>query len=304
MFPDLIFISPYWTSVAINALVLAITVTGLYISNSAGTMSVGHAALAGAAAYFAAVLTTNFGWPFLPAVLVGAMVGAALGLLLALLTVRMSLLVAGLCTLAFGQMLVVISYNIDYIGGGSSFYGIPSFTTLGVALIGLVVALYIAWGFDRSRLGNSALAIRDDALAASSMGVNVAYVKLAVFALGAAITGAGGVLRVHYVLVQRPDDLGFFISLPLVIMWVVGGSYIFFGPAVGAILLTFLPELLRFSTTGRLVLYGILLAFFVITRPQGLVPRMNGQSMARAIDRLRRKSSGSHLSAAGNSSDG
>jgi branched-chain amino acid transport system permease protein len=273
-------ISPYWDAVATSAGLLAIVAVGLYISSSAGALSVAHAAIAGMGGYAGAILTTNFGAPFGVAIAAGILLGIATGVLLAAATLRMNPLVAGLTTLAFGETMVVVALNIDYLGAGSSFYGIPPHTTLGVVYSTLAIVLFIGWRFERSRLGLAARACRDDSDSAAATGVPVTRVKLTVFALGAGIAAAGGVLRVHYVLVERPADLGFANSLEILIVWVFGGSYIFLGPAIGAMILTFLPELLRFSQEERLIVYGLLLTIMVLIRPQGLLTRQSWQSVA------------------------
>lgn len=273
------FISPYWDSVATSAGLLAIVALGLYVSSSAGALSVAHAAIAGMGGYVGAVLTTNFDAPFLLAIVAGVALGVATGALLAAATLRMNPLVAGLTTLAFGETMVVVALNIDYLGAGSSFYGIPPHTTLGLVYGTLGIVLFIAWRFERSRLGLAARACRDDSESASAMGVNATRVKLIVFALGAGIAAAGGVLRVHFVLVERPTDLGFANSLEILIVWVFGGSYIFLGPPVGAVILTFLPELLRFSQEERMIVYGLLLTVMVLLRPQGLLTRQSWRSI-------------------------
>jgi branched-chain amino acid transport system permease protein len=267
-------ISPYWDSVATTAGITAIIVLGLYISNSAGALSVAHAALAGMGAYTGAVLTTNFGWPFIAAIAAGCVVAAVGGVFLALVTLRMNPLVAGLTTLAFGETMVVIAYNINYIGAASSFYGIPPDTSLGAVYITLAIAMFFAWRFESSRLGLAARACRDDRVAADAAGINVTWVKTAVFTLGAALAGVGGVLSAHYILVVRPSDLSFQNSLPLLIMWVFGGSYFFVGPVFGALTLSFLPELLRFSDQTRYMLYGLVLTAVIVRRPQGLIGRV------------------------------
>src|SRR4029077_6265390 len=100
-----------------------------YFSTSAGALAACHAALAGMGAYLAAVLTTNFDWPFPAALLAGTVMGFAIGMLLALMTLRMNELVAGLTTLAFGETMVTIAFNLDYIGGANGFIGIPLETT-------------------------------------------------------------------------------------------------------------------------------------------------------------------------------
>jgi branched-chain amino acid transport system permease protein len=282
-------ITPYWDTIATTAGITAIVVLGLYVSNSAGALSAAHAALAGMGGYMGAVLTTNFGWPFPVAILAGCLVGALGGTFLAVVTLRMNELVAGLTTLAFGETMVVVTYNINYVGAGSSFYGIPPHTTLFNVYGILAVAMVLAWRFERSRLGISARACRDDRIAANAMGIKVPWVKIAVFTLGAGLAGIGGVLRAHFILVERPADLGFVNSLPFIILWVFGGSYTFWGPVFGALALTCLPELLRFSSQERYMLYGLVLTAFIVIRPQGIISRVplgNEGPITRSYKRL------------------
>jgi branched-chain amino acid transport system permease protein len=267
-------INPYWDSILTTAGITAVIVTGLYFSNSAGALSVAHAAIAGVGGYVGGILTTNHGWSFELALVAGGVAGALTGTFLAVISLHMNELVAGLTTLAFGQTMVVIAFNIDYIGGANSFYGIPPHTTLRGVLIAVAALLFVGWQYDRSRLGIAARAIRDDRLAASAMGINVARVKISVFALGAAVAGVGGVLLAHYVLVVSPGNLGFYESLNYVIIWVFGGSYLFLGPIFGAFALTALPEGLRFSAEQRFMVYGLLLTVVILLRPKGVITRI------------------------------
>jgi branched-chain amino acid transport system permease protein len=279
---DLLSFDPgVWEPILIAAGYSAIVATGLYFSNSAGALSAAHAAFAGIGGYVAAVLTTNFGLP-LPVALVAAMVAAALvGSLLALLTLRMDPLVASLTTLAFGEMLVVIAFNSSYLGGAQSFTGIPPLTQTWQVYLGLVLVLLVAWRFDGSRLGLAAQACRHNEGAAAASGINTPRVKVTVFAIGTAIAGLGGGFRAHYVLVQNPNDMAFWVSVNYLIFWIFGGAYSFWGPALGAIILTIVPELLRFSTEDRYIVYGALLVAFVLLRPNGIVPRFAMGSLSR-----------------------
>ncbi len=264
----------FWTSVLITGGINSIIALGLYITMSSGPLSVAHAALAGMGGYLGAVLTTNFGWPFPLAILAGTALGFVTGMLVGLLTVRMNELVAGLTTLGFGETMAVIAFNTDYIGGANAFTGIPLRTNLPVVYAVLGLVLYAAWRYDRSRLGFAARASRDSPVTAAAMGINVTWVKVLTFAIGAGIAALGGVLRAHYILVQGPEDMGFFVSVGFLIFVVFGGSYTFLGPPFGAMTLTILPELLRFSAKERFIIYGVLLTGMVIIRPQGLITRV------------------------------
>ena len=143
-----------------------------------------------------------------------------------------------------------------------------------VVYLVLAILVFAAWRFDRSRLGYAARACRDNRVTAAAMGINVTWVKTLVFALGGAIAGVGGVFRSHFILVQNPDDMGFFFSLTFLIYWVFGGSYVFWGPVFGAMFLTIVPEALRFSVQERFIMYGLILTAIVILRPQGVITRV------------------------------
>jgi hypothetical protein len=116
--------------------------------------------------------------------------------------------------------------------------------------------------------------VRDDPLAASAMGVSIAQVRTVSFALGAALVGMAGAIQGHYVLVISPHDLGFFVSLNFIIFLLFGGLQTLWGPVLGAVLLTVLPELLRFTNEYRLILYGLIIVVVVLRRPDGLLTRV------------------------------
>ncbi len=267
-------LSGFWEATLVYAGMNAIIVVGLYYCASAGALSVAHASIAGMGAYMSAVLTTNFGWPFPAAILFGTGVGFLTGTFLAVATIRMNHLVAGLTTLAFGEAMAVVAFNIDYIGGANGFSGMPLNTSFGVVFLVLAILGFATWRFDTSRLGYAARAVRDNPTVAAAMGINVSWVRVLVFSLGCAIAGLGGVFRGHYILVQHPEDMTFFFSLTFVMFWVFGGSYTFLGPLFGAMFLTIVPEVLRFSLYERYIMYGLVLTVMIIMRPQGVITRV------------------------------
>jgi branched-chain amino acid transport system permease protein len=263
----------YWEPVAIFTLINVIVVTGLYITAMSGQLSLATAAIVGIGGYVSAILTTNFDWPFAPAILIAIVAGAVVGAVIAALTVKMRDFILKLTTLAFGEAVAVVAFNIDYIGGANSFSGIPLYSTFTIVALATAVALYIAWRFDGSRLGFAARAVRDDPLAAAATGVSVLWVRVVTFALGAAIVGGGGAIQAHYVLVINPQEMGFFISLTFIIFLLVGGLHSLWGPVVAAVVLTALPEVTRFANEYRLILYGFAIVMIVLFRPDGLITR-------------------------------
>jgi branched-chain amino acid transport system permease protein len=260
---------PIWVAVTVNAM-LAL---GLYVTLMSGQISAGHAALAGIAAYASAILTTNFHWPFLPSLAVGLLLAALTGGLLALATLRMSHFVQSLATLGFGETASLLAFNSQYVGAANSFVGIPLYTTYIGSTVALVLVLYIVWGFERSPIALAARAVRDNPLAAAAAGVNVNAVKVICFAFGGALAGLGGGLSAHYTLLVNPGDLGFFPSYGILVFVLVGGSYTFAGPVLGASVLTVLPQMLRFTIPFRFALYGAAIVLTILLRPEGLLVR-------------------------------
>jgi branched-chain amino acid transport system permease protein len=246
---------------------------GLYITAMSGQLSMATAAIAGVGGYCSGVLTVKFGVPFVPAVLLSAALACGVGTALAVLTSKMRDFILKLTTLAFGEALSVVAFNWDYIGGANSFTGLTLHTGVWTCVVGALIAFYVAWRFDGSRLGFAARAVRDDPLAAAAMGISVARIRIITFALGGSLVGMAGAMQAHYVLVISPHDLGFFVSLNYIIFLLFGGMYTLWGPILGAVILTVAPEALRFANEYRMILYGLIIVAVVLWRPEGLVKR-------------------------------
>jgi branched-chain amino acid transport system permease protein len=277
----------FWEPILILSAINVILVSGLYVIALSGALSMATAAFAGLGGYVSAVLTTNFDWPFLPAAAVACVAGAAAGALVALVTVRMKDFVLKIATLAVGEGLSIAAFNIKYIGGANGFSGIPLYTTLPMTLAVMLMTIFIAWRVDASRLGLGARAIRDDSLAAMSMGISLPAVRIATSAIGSAIIGLGGALSAHYILMVAPSQMGFFYSLNYIVFLLAGGLQTLWGPVLIAILLSAVPEFLRFANEYRLVGYGLIIIMVVMWRPSGLISRTRraGAPVPKAVTR-------------------
>lgn len=267
--PSFTFFEPILVSTLLN---VAMTL-GLYVTALSGQLSLATAAIAGVGGYTAGVLTSRYGVPFVPAVAAAAAMGAALGTLLAVLTARMRDFILKLTTLAAGEALSVLAFNWDFIGGANSLTGLEPRTGLVTCVLVAAIALFVAWRFDGSRLGYASRAVRDDPLAAASMGVSVLKVRVVTFALGSALIGMAGAAQAHYLLVVTPSQLGFFVSLNFIIFLLFGGLQTLAGPVLGAVVLTALPEALRFASEYRLIVYGFIIVLVMLLRPDGLLAR-------------------------------
>jgi ABC-type branched-subunit amino acid transport system permease subunit len=138
---------------------------------------------------------------------------------------------------------------------------------------GLVVAVttWLVSNYLRSLPGRNVVAIRDDEIAASNLGLDIAWMKLQNFILSSALAGLAGALTAHSLELFRPASFGFFKSVEVLLMVVLGGMGSLTGSYVGALAITTLPELLRFLGEWRLVVYSLVLIFFMLFRPGGLV---------------------------------
>jgi branched-chain amino acid transport system permease protein len=146
---------------------------------------------------------------------------------------------------------------------------------INIVLIALVVMVFLMWRLTKGRLGQAWSAIRQDEVAALSQGINVARYKLLAFTLSAVIAGFAGALEAHLTFSLDPSDTQYGVSRAVQILTfaVLGGSGNIFGPVVGALFLTTLPEIIRQAADYRDVLSGVILIAVIVFRPQGIVSR-------------------------------
>jgi len=257
-----------------SSLNLIIGFTGMY--------SLGHGAFYGIGAYTSAILAVSLGWPFwltMPlAGLFTALVGAFLGL--ATLRLRQTFLVFG--TLAFGEIVRIIIMNWPSLTRGPmGIPGIPSPVIFGFELSSsthwyyliLVFAALMVFVIQRlyhSRVGRAWVAIREDEVAASSMGVSVFGYKVLAFTLSCLIAGLCGAFYAHFVSFISADQFGMSESFLILTMVALGGTGSIIGPIIGAIILMAIPEAFRFLDEFRGVLYGAILIFVIVVKPEGL----------------------------------
>jgi len=268
---------PFVLDLCSNYAVFLTIALGLYILMIAGQVSLGHAGLVGIAAYSSAILVVKFGLPFWLALPICGGVGALAGLVYCyLFGLRLSGFYLVIGTLAFGEMLISIWLNTDYVGAALGFSDIPLETRWPVLLTIVPLILFAVRRIEQSRFGIAFRAVRDNPVVAGSMGINVNRTKMLAWAIGGFITGIGGCLHAHRVTVLTPDEFGIYFSLTILMAPLIGGLRTFWGTVAGAAVVYFVPWL---TTTDeprdRLMLYGIVIVLLMIFRPEGLVtPRV------------------------------
>lgn len=248
-----------------------------------GLVSLGHAGFYGIGAYCCALLQVKLGWSFWPALLAGGCFTALIGFLLGLPTLRLSGTYLSIVTLGFCEIVQMVLKQWESVTNGN--YGIrnipkPVFFGFecklqngGFYFIILALMVLTALGcmaIKKSKSGRAFLAIKDDELAATMMGIKTARYKILSFVISAFITGVAGgfysVINNGYI---EPTNFVFNISVLIISVVVVGGLGTIRGMIFGAALLQLFPQVFRFLNEWRFVIYGLLLVVMMQFRPQG-----------------------------------
>lgn len=223
-------------------------------------------------AYVSVLSTQNLGLPFALALLLGGATAAVIALLLGLPVLRIEGDYFALVTLAFTEIVRIIALNWESVTGGAlGIVGIPTETQtwhLAVALTVLAGGVYIT---RRSWIGRVIDAIRLDEMPAQAIGIDAARIRLILFVISGAICGIAGGLAGHLNFFIGPSDFGMTRSVDAVVYAVLGGLNSIFGPIVGALVYTVLPEALRFSAQAREIVLSLVIILAVLFMPRGLI---------------------------------
>lgn len=249
-----------------------IGVLGAYlVTGLTGLFSFGQASFLAVGAYSSAVLVTNYGISFPVAVVSAMLLGLIAGLIVGIPTVRLRRDYISLVTFGFGEAIIAILNNsANLTGGAMGLSGIPQYTSFPVVAVSVAVCLTIVVSYKYSKYGRQCLALRSDELAAKSMGINVNRLKLTTFLLASVMTSYAGVLFAFYTSYVEPGAFGWVVSAEWLIIVFVGGINSLTGAVVSAILLTSLPELLRFASEWRIFIYCVIVLFIINYRPTGI----------------------------------
>ena len=268
--------SGVWIDCGIN-IILAVSLnlilghTGQFSLGHAGFMSVGGYTAAKITLVFAAVIPVAM-QPFLllAALLAGGLMAALAGLIVGVPSLRLRGDYLAIVTLGFAEIIRVIMQNTEAVGGASGLSGIPKFTTLGWTFALAAVTIYVVSSLVNSTYGRGFLAVSDDEVAASSMGINPVRYKVTAFVIGAFFAGIAGALYAHHKQTLVPTGFDWLKSIDIVVMVILGGMGRTPGVILAAIILTWLPEHLRVFSDYRMIIYALLIILLMILRPQGL----------------------------------
>ena len=240
------------------------------INGYTGQFSLGHAGFMAVGAYVGVVVTTNFQMAFPVALLAGGVTAGLLGALIGLPTLRLRGDYLAIATLGLGEIVRIVIINVPYVGGAAGFKGIPHHTDFTWVFFLMLATLFIIKNFVNSRHGRACLAIRENEIAAESMGVNTTVYKVLAFTIGAFFAGVAGVLFGHNMYILSPASFTFMQSFNILIMVVMGGLGSMTGSIAGALVVTFLSAALASFPNARMIVYALALILMMFYRPQGL----------------------------------
>lgn len=253
------------------------------INGYCGLFSLGHAGFFAIGAYSSAAASI-FLFPgfaemhpvltLLLVSLIGALASGVAGLLVGVPCLRLTGDYLAIATVGFGEITRIMLINMDSVGGSRGLPGIPKLSSLPWVIVGAVFTVYAIHSVLTSSYGRAILAIREDEIAARSMGINVRFYKTFSFVLGSLFAGLAGSLFAHNQQFLHPNNFNFLITVQILSMIVIGGIGSQKGAILGAVIVTLLPELLRFNETLsqiRTLVFGLVMIVIMLWKPEGLM---------------------------------
>lgn len=274
-----------------------------------GELSLGHAGFMCVGAFAGALFSKCMKGSMDPtvsliiAVIIGAVVAAVFGILIGIPVLRLKGDYLAIVTLAFGEIIKNIinavylgrdgsgfhislkdsmSLNMDADGevlikGAQGITGTPQAATFTIGVILVLITLFIVMNLVNSRTGRAIMAIRDNRIAAESIGINITKYKLMAFSISAGLAGVAGVLYAHNLttLTALPKNFGYNMSIMILVYVVLGGIGSIRGSVIATVILYLLPEMLRGLSNYRMLMYAIvlILAMLFNSAPQFVVIR-------------------------------
>lgn len=283
-------ISSFWRLQIILICINIILAASLNLINGiTGQFSLGHAGFMAVGAYVSAIMTMWYDMPFVVALFIGGLAAAFIGIIIGIPTLRLDGDYLAIATLGMGEIIRICILNIQAVGGASGLTGIPRQTTFTWVFWAMILALFFIKNLVNSTYGRSCISVRENAIAATAMGINTTYAKVLAFAVGALFAGLAGGLFSHYFSIAHPSSFTFLNSFNYLTMVVLGGLGSMTGSIVGAALITFITAALADYPELRMIIYALCLIFLMIFRPQGVFGNQEGSLLLQRFMKHRKE---------------
>ncbi len=279
-----------WQAVAITFLIFSVVALSQdIVLGKSGMFNMGQALFFGMGAYTTAILNHEFGWPILATIPLAILIPILGGLLLAGPIVHLRGDYLLVTTIGFNIVFVqVLQNNLGGVTGGpNGIFGLDSLSLFGTQLTSqvsvyyfafavLLLTLWIMRNLEKSKPGRALHYLREDQLAAESIGINTRLYKIFAFGLGAGIAGLAGTVYATQYSAVSPEAFDFIQSVLFFSIVIVGGSSVP-GVLLGVFVMFVLPEIFREFATWRFFIFGFAMILAMILRPRGIVPATFGK---------------------------
>lgn len=255
-----------------TALINSVMALSLYFSLRAGIFNLSAVGFMALGAYTSGIFAVRFGTPSIVGISVGVLISLFIGSVLVYPILRLRGHYLAIATLSFGGIVQALALNLDELTNGpAGLIGVPVTVEVWHLIIIVSLLVYFAWILTSSRTGRAWDAIRTDLSAARAVGINVEHYRLVSFLISTAIAALGGGLWAHVNRVIVPFEFGFPQLTFILVNTLLGGISHPFGPVIGAILVSTMPEWLDKFEHFREMIIGFLLVIIVIYLPNGLI---------------------------------
>jgi len=243
-----------------------------------GELSLGHAGFMAIGAYTGSIFTLYVNMPgpieFILGLILGGIVAAFFGLLIGIPVLRLKGDYLAIVTLAFGEIIRSIINALGITGGAMGLSKIPRYSNYTWVYIVMIITILSVINLVNSRHGRAICSIRENYVAAESIGIKVSKYKIMAFVVAAFFAGVAGVLYGHNLSILKPADFDYNKSIEILVIVVLGGMGNIKGSVIAAIVLTVLPEMLRAADDFRMLLYAIVLIAMMLFNASGIRTRL------------------------------
>lgn len=252
------------------------------INGYTGQFSLGHAGFMAVGGYASAVITLYYGKAlaamgmpttviFLIAILFGGVLAAIFGFIIGMPTLRLKGDYLAIATLGFGEIIRLSVLNVDYLGAATGMKGLPAYTNFNWIFILTIITVVIVYNLINSSHGRAILSVREDEIAAETMGINTTRYKVVAFVIGAFFAGIAGALFAHNIRLVTPTSFTFMKTVDILVIVVLGGLGSTSGVIMGAFAFTVLNTFLADYPYERMIIFSLLLVIMMLLRPEGLM---------------------------------
>lgn len=267
-----------------------------------GELSLGHAGFMAIGAYAGALFTLNFNLPripeFLLAIIIGGIIAGLFGFLIGVPVLRLRGDYLAIVTLAFGEIIRSIINALTFpagtnaagevitVKGTMGLSGISTYANYTWVYIAVIITIIVTINLVKSRHGRMICSIRDNNIAAESIGIRVSRYKIMAFMISAFFAGVAGVISGHNFSIIKPTDYSYDRSINILVFVVLGGMGSIKGSVIAAIILTLLPEMLRPIKDYRMIMYAVVLIGMMIFNHSNLKARLQENEKLSKFNRL------------------